>query len=410
MKPGKASKWPGLSELFLAVFFLATLLASIFGRWRYLVGDAAMSPVFADLRQVTSASECLSENNDWDIFVHSCDPFGRPYNYSTLLPRLFAFLNIGEEQTGLVGAGFALLMVLALLGALRAASSRTWDTKAHLLFILMCGSPPILLLIERGNSDLLVFSMTVMAALLIFVRKVWAGVVASILVLLSVGIKFFPVGAVFMFVRPTKMAKNLFIGTTFAAVSILLLGADEWNRARLATPGPLKDGFGVVSLFRWVELLFGLGPHEGAGYVWSLLAFVTLLLFAMKWLEGSPRNESTGMKGFAEFLGRDDIGRVLTFAGTMPLLVVFLLGSSFDYRLVFLLLPALAVLRWRQKSGVSFPHVLYLIICALWFSYHWTWPFQLLGDLALVWVVVLLTSVCANFTIKSFWPKKSGGF
>lgn len=395
-----------VSILFLGLLFLTTIGVSALGRWRFLIGDFAMSPVFADLRQVTSAAECLAKDSEWDLFAQTCDPFGRPYNYSTFLPRVLALLGLGIQQTGILGVGLVSLFVMVLLFALKTVSSYRWGYREHMLFLLVCGSPPILLLIERGNSDLLVFTMTLGVALLLITNVGWNRVVAVALVLISVAIKFFPIGVVAVFANSNRRSKWIVISVAISGIAVAWLAIDEWNRARLATPGPLAGGFGVTLPLQWAARLLGLNLNPTTVSVLSVFTFGLLVLLASRYLEFSSRPAAREAQGFVEFARRDVRARVLTLAGVSPLLVVYLLGSSFDYRLVFLILPAIAALRWLRESPEASGGIFYLFIGSLWLSYRLLWPLQFLGDLALLLLMVLLTAVSLKFLQDSFWQRK----
>lgn len=395
-----------VSILFLGLLFLTTIGVSVLGRWRFLIGDFAMSPVFADLRQVTSAAECLAKDSEWDLFAQTCDPFGRPYNYSTFLPRVLALLGLGIQQTGIIGVGLVSLFVMALLFTLKTVSSYRWGYREHILFLLICGSPPILLLIERGNSDLLVFTLTLGVALLLITNVGWNRVVAVALVLISVAIKFFPIGVVAVFASSNRRSKWIVISVAISGIAVIWLAFDEWNRARLATPGPLAGGFGVTLPLQWAARLLGLNLNPTTVSVLSVVTFGLLVLLASSYLEFSSRPIAREAQGFVEFASRDVRARVLTLAGVSPLLVVYLLGSSFDYRLVFLILPAIAALRWQRESPEASGGIFYLFIGSLWLSYRLAWPLQFLGDIALLLLMVLLTAVSLKFLQDSFWQRK----
>ena len=116
-----------------------------------------MDPTFADLRLITSASEC-SQNSTWSMNADSCDPWGRPFNYPSLCVEIFSFFNITESHTNFLGLFEITLLGITLSYWLRRAilSDSNFQIWSYVLpFFIFALSPPVMLLAERGNVDIL---------------------------------------------------------------------------------------------------------------------------------------------------------------------------------------------------------------------------------------------------------------
>ena len=147
-----------------------------------------MRPLFADMLAVTSAIECHSLG--YDIFTENpCDPVARPYVFG----RPFLWMSQLGITTGdalLLGLASALVFLVAVLLVIRPGNLLSSICSLGLVL-----SPAILLAIERGNSDLVVFVLLVLCLkLLTSPGLIAACVSAGVLLVLSM-MKLYPIAA-----------------------------------------------------------------------------------------------------------------------------------------------------------------------------------------------------------------------
>lgn len=157
---------PSLARLLVVLAFANILLSLLFYA---LSGDIAqqafplirglkMLPPFADLRWVTSLSECgvdlqaLAEHRLW-----GCDPYGRGggLGYPPMSVQFARFLAVKGQHTGLLGLSMGLALVTILMGL----TYRLIQTPAFrdLVGALLLLSFPLQLAVERGNIDVVLF-------------------------------------------------------------------------------------------------------------------------------------------------------------------------------------------------------------------------------------------------------------
>ena len=144
----------------------------------------AQTPTFFDMRSVTSAWECDRKGID-PLPSNPCDPHGRPANYPRLwlLPSRLGFGDSATVPLAVANALFFLAVAVVFVGRLR-----VWE---GLVVALALCSPAVMLGVERGNVDLSVFAV-LMVALMLFRRQAWMRIVSHFLFLLAAMLKIFP--------------------------------------------------------------------------------------------------------------------------------------------------------------------------------------------------------------------------
>jgi hypothetical protein len=329
-------RFDGRLILLLAVVGFAVAMMTYWsdGRpvvWRAL-GVPAFVPEFADTHGITSAWEC-SRNGYNVLRQNPCDSFNRPMNY----PRLWTLpgrLGLGQGSTVGVALVFAAAFITALLvltGPLTAGPT--------VVYALALASPSVLLAVERGNNDLLIFALV-------------AGAVAML-----------------SRQRPVGAAVALFAATALKLYPIVAIGALRDMRHRLM----LLLAAGVYFLASYADLaLIRKGtPRLGADWIYGLKPNATALL------PGIPGPWATGLLavvGAAAALLLARRFRVETTqprteaaftAGASIYVATYVLGPSWDYRLIYLLLILpLAIEMARSRR----PALLVVTLLVLWLS------------------------------------------
>ncbi|MEO0352157.1 MAG: hypothetical protein AAF282_19135 [Cyanobacteria bacterium P01_A01_bin.15] len=140
--------------LALAVYGLCLYASSFFTEyhifWQQWFRVNALQPAFADLRVLTSGFECARLG--YDVTLNNpCDPWGRPSPY----PRLWwslARLGIDQSHTIIIGV----ILALSLYGCIWWLVGRLNIAQAIVYSLFLC-SPTAMLLVERGNNDIIIF-------------------------------------------------------------------------------------------------------------------------------------------------------------------------------------------------------------------------------------------------------------
>jgi hypothetical protein len=396
----KISKRNALA-LFCLLYSSVLILFSNTSLFRYL-GVPTMSPKFADLRLITSASSCL-QNQHWSLISTSCDPWQRPFNYSSLWVKIFAFLGLGNNSTNTIGMIELVLLSVSIfywIGIFQSRITNLTQKKLFLYFIaLFLFSPPVFLLAERGNVDIVIFAGVTLVYEL--VRREHYYFPTAILSFLG-SLKLYPFfGAIAMMnYARTKLRFAFLIGVSLLALAstlgeLQLISArseSDWNS--------ISYGMSVIPLL----LLRGeFAPHTrfiaaGIGFIILIIAAISLKLFFKRLNPPFIRIGSMGQ--FESF-------EIIFVSGIF--LSSFVVGTSFDYRLITLL-PFLLLIYVSTTSKLLGGAVFSALFFSLYFG-HLTAHFGKLGlmisamgdfsttlfaGLALMFVVTSMTSMAMN--------------
>jgi hypothetical protein len=298
-----------------------------------------ISPSFLDLRSVTSGWECVRKGVDV-LAQNPCDPLSRPANY----PRMWmwpSFLGLGQSSTlilGLLVAASFFIGALAFMGRI----DRLTDA---LVWVVLLISPAVMLGVERGNADLVLFPLVVAALLMLRAGSPIVRVVAHGAFLFAAMLKLFPAFAFVALLRQPRrwaIAGAGLVTTGFVIYALVTLQDIRTIRQVLphSTYFSYGSDVGVRAVTAWLaahhaSLATLVQPGTERLVRWSLVAVaVALAVVIARWWK--PPSDRHDVQAF--FAG------VAIFAGT------FLLEFNFDYRLVFLLLTVPQLLRWARTS------------------------------------------------------------
>jgi hypothetical protein len=313
--------WAFTVAIAATVFLGAVLLAgrdATLGVW----GVRCLKPDFSDTRGITSGVEAWAAGED-PLVSNPRDPWARTFNY----PRAWLALSwFGVTQDDSVWIGY----VLTGLFFVGLAIFPPADPGGRTIGMMLCGafSPAVLLGLERGNSDLLMFFLLATAITAFSGSRRAAKAVGTVALLAAFVLKIYPLlGAAMILGESRKVFLRFTVGITLFASFILL-----WTRADIAlihaaTPRATGLSYGIDVL--WMEI----GQHgERLGDIAWLLSRAGVLVAAALLAAGFLRKGEFGdvVHGCGKTLAAFQAGAAV-YCGT------FLLGNNWDYRLVFLL-------------------------------------------------------------------------
>jgi hypothetical protein len=298
------------------------------------LGVPAAPTLFFDTRVVTAGLDCRRLGFD-PLTYNPCDPAGRPLNY----PRvwlLLRWLGINQSHTELLAVVFIVLFLCALFLLL----GRISLGEGALVSVALC-SPSVMFGIERGNTDLVVFSMMAFAVLAWRRRDSAGEVLSPLLVLLAAILKIFPVLGLPAYLVARRRRASVVALTCIAVmvVYLLLFKSDIESIAR-GTPQGEYDSYGARILPATIYHALALDRWRGGSVAKQLLAIVPVVIATpWVWVLGRrtrprPDHGTGGWRRLAFHLGS------LLFLGT------FLATNSWDYRLVFILLTLPQLFAW----------------------------------------------------------------
>ena len=306
----------------------------------------------------------------------TCDTFGRPNNYPSIWPRSFSWLHLGVEDTDLVG--FVLLVAFALgcFALLWTMHAHRTSTLALIASSLSVVSPPSLLAIERGNVDLLVFSLLGLAIVL----QARGHELASVPFLaLGTTLKLFPVGSVVSLRRSASWALMLLMFMVLGGPRLV----SELSMIAARTQYSSSSSFGV-SILPW-RISTALG-HEmplwtSRAYGLAGLVIVTVGTAAVLRAGRLPVVRAQ-LIDLADALSRDSGSRAMATVGGGSFLCAYLIGASWDYRLI-LLIPCVVAFAMHDRPR-SAARVLTLLTLSAMFASYPLGRLDIIGDVLLL--------------------------
>jgi hypothetical protein len=298
-----------------------------------------MTPYFADLRSIPSLDQLLQfENLRIDNPV---DPWGRSFDYPKIWIYILEPFRVCQDPYFCLGG----LQFLIFVGVVICLIWSVQSPFSVLPVVLLAVSPPVTLLLERGNNDGLVFMLVLMT-----VR--WRGPFRTpFFIALAGGLKVFPLAAlpfVFKLKNPVPYLLALVI------TSPLLVSAFVDLRAmHLAKQASARLSYGIPSFARLLGAYMPQFP--GYEFTYPTLIVLSATIFTVAVL-------------LAYFLFRkayhrlaDQVGQskndtyVLVIFGTI-FLFTMLVSSNWAYRIVFASPVAWLAFNWlfeRRKMAVS---------------------------------------------------------
>ncbi|AKC83728.1 hypothetical protein IMCC26134_14795 [Verrucomicrobia bacterium IMCC26134] len=335
-----------------------------------------MGRTYADLRLFPSSRQEFANGGN-PCLTNPSDHWGRTYNYPGLW---LSFMRFPESSVPLLGTTLIVLW-LAGLG--------TWwgvlTLRQGLAGGLLACSPPVILALERGNTDLIIFLFLLIALYALGRRKlIWSGLI----IIGAFVLKLYPVVALFSFMRLgwSRAIPRLALGLATCALYFFIF-REELSQALGNTPKSVLTSYGSTI---WIQAITYLA-NESSDKIYSATpllihvklaaAFLVLAAFALGWRKSNTvatPPPDRHLEGF--WLG------AIIFAAT------FIIGANFDYRLIFLLLCVPWLWR-RDPSGspdtrrVKTTASAMLFGC-LWINPHWWFPFIHLRE-SCTWILLI---------------------
>ena len=319
---------------------------------------------FIDSQQILQWSKCFETRGNL-VFSNEGDCSG--YIYGSTLLKILSFFKVDPTVTQIFGYMF--MFVLAGTIALTIKPFSKFKEDPYIILILL--SPPVLLLAERGNFDIVMFALICLAGIL-FGRN--HKILALIPLALATLLKFysFPLFILFFLLsdnKKTRMA-TLAIGV---AVSVRMLL--DLHLIQTSFPSGYSWKFGASIWTRYLTQLDV--PNRGevlnnlTGLLFLLITVVVIfVVLRRRKLDIPPINSG------------NRVDRLLFYALLLTHFSCFVLGMSFDYRLIFLgIASAIYLNSFCIRKGADSNFVLVLTITCLWLTYPSS-GLEPIGDLA----------------------------
>jgi hypothetical protein len=286
----------------------------------------------------------------------------RPANYPTiwLLP---SHLGLGQSSTVTLGIATAFIFFASAFAVIPRSASVLQGVIAGLA---LC-SPSVMLGVERGNGDLLVFAVVVGAVVLIR-RSGRAAVVGPLLLLFAAILKLFPILASVVLLRLHGSRRlYLFAGVVIVFGLYALATLGTIREIRRVVPHPSSYAYGIKPFGVWAANLFATYRIHLPRWFWDWLLICAAGVFAVSLRARRKARFSVGG-------GDPGVRRDLDFfvAGAAIYVCTFCLFQSFEYRLVFLLLTIPQLYRWTRNRSILGATGMLFVLLTLWLGAYWT--------------------------------------
>jgi hypothetical protein len=315
------------------------------GSWS-LFGVPSHRPAFLDLHAVTDNVACAARGIN--VYVNmDCDVLHRGYNYPPVW-LLLGQLGIGSGDTIWLGLTIA-LPALALIIALFSGRS----VAKGLFSLLVILSPSVMLVFERGNIDLVEWSLVCAAALAFSDRRRSRAGLSLALLVFAVALKLIAVFCCALMVRPRRPAVLLSCILLVFSLAYIYYGIiDVYPMVRNNTNRDFVISFGYMPLFGQIESLlapgFGVNLSGLASSPIPLLAALGVVAIAGLWAIRLARRNTRWCK-----IGDATAGTAFIFGAGVYIGCFLFLQTNYAYRLIFLLLCLPQLFDWIDACGAD---------------------------------------------------------
>ena len=282
-----------------------------------------LTPSFADFRSYQALPLTIEKGLD-PYINHEYDPWKRPFNLPIIWFYISKYLNLINEINFKI---FVFLYISLFIFCVIKIVELSENIIGKILVVLAAFSASSILALERGNTDLLIFS-------LIFIACVQKKFLSSLLILLSASIlKLFPVFSFLINFHDKRKLLYSIVGILFV---FFILHEDLkyffYNTHSTSNTGitygvrPIILGF-FKSLER-IEFNF----IELSNLYFMIFYFLILVFIFISFLYFVLKNKKNENVEFISLKNR------IFLAGSSVYCFSFIFFSSFDYRLIFLIM------------------------------------------------------------------------
>ena len=311
-------------------------------------------PYFVDLEILLCGIDAIREG--LDPYQALCFEGEAYFNYPYLWGVLSIFPFLSASNHIYIGFGLMLLFFVAIyffIGKI--------NFKSALIYSAILISPAVMLGVERGNSDLMIFLLLMIIPLIAYKSKI----VTSLLILLGSMLKIFPIGVIiclFNF-RKNDLKKTIVLafGVLITFLVYVFIIFDNIVMVSEKTPRPFKEAsYGLGGLPSFLKNYFKINDDNS---IYIFLGFTLFCIFSFTFLFRYLNNK-TNQPTICE--SRTGIAYLI---GSGIFLITCLIGYNWEYRLIFLIFTIPQILSWSAvnryfKLLLLIPFIL-LIWCSL---------------------------------------------
>jgi hypothetical protein len=376
--------------IFWFTVFLIFFSAMHFSGWPLIkeIGYK-VNPDFSDLKIILVITECATRGaldpSKVDGLWTDCG-----FIYGSTLINFLSFFGLSSRDTVWLGWTFISLMCMLFAFMLNTVKIPLYRNK--LVPFLTLVSPPIMLLLERANFDVLIVALVAIAAA---ASANGFKITTFALIATSALFKFYTLPLlIFVSMDFDKVRKKIIaLGTSLLITMIIAL---DLLKAQVDIPRTIWASFGNSFLGLYMQTLEINFPI----LFQSLIGvFFLVLIFSI-----------SKVLGVKEIMKSIPTINISTFTGKLQMyfMLVFIScyfgGMSFDYRLIFLFIPCLIEINRLSAFPLVSSSLQILLLTSAWFSLS-SGRLQPIGDVAIAILIVYFLIVYSSNFSKFGWAK-----
>ena len=328
-----------------------------------------MSIPYGDLQSLVSAIQCMAQGVD-PIVTNPCDIGGR----GLLLPRTwlsFGFLGLSGDSVGLWAFLFIAQFIAAIFLLFHSQKGKDLIWVGLLIF-----APPVLLAVERVNSDLLTFGCLVAGAFLFAAPQRSKRWLSLTLIFFATALKLYPVAAGGMFFKG-KTLKSLKPVFAFALLCSFFFMVAWDDIEAIRSVDAQRHLYGVGHDMIWLHL----APLAEEWLTYELLVDgwrlveALILAFMIFWIVAARKI----LINLGTLIHHASPAYMNTFIlGGSIYVALFILHSFYDYKLVITLMT-LPLLLWVKNNSADSDQrywaigTLLLMVLLFWLGIYFWW-------------------------------------
>jgi hypothetical protein len=321
---------------------------------------------FIDWEYIANGIRCW--NNNIDVYVaNPCDILNRPHNYSPLWLRA-VFIPTDRTWTMLIGIGIILAFLLSLSWFVKPDN---WQELS--VFTLACTSTTVVYALERGNSDVILFVMLVVAGVL-STGPLASRVLSYALILFAGLLKLYPLIGLLTALR--ERPRTFF--AIAAAAGLVVVGLFYRVRTEMAAAlkniGPWEyasDLFGAVNL-PFGGLRYALWVFPGLEqYTWFATLPYTIITVLLIVTAAQVIRLARNVNLVAAFAKISEREAILLVIGAALMAGCFFAGQSVAYKGIYLIFVVVGLVAMRRATNIGktraiLSQALIIVIFLMW--------------------------------------------
>jgi len=331
---------------------------------------------FGDLGYVINCGD--SDNLKSNFFSHNDCP---DYMYGSLVLRIIEILGVTTNLVYPFGIFF-----IACLSAIFSYLSISVNNKilSFIVGSMILLSPPIELIIQRGNLDSLMFILVFISSVLISKNR--TGISLSLLSISSL-LKFYtlPLLIWYSLFFAHKFSKKM-INQIYLFVILVICVIDIININRF--PSDAQNFFGSAIFGEYLTfLIYGSNSH-GNPFFSAILGFLLYLLACFIIFKLSKfKNIFPAISDF--YANRTSL--IIFVLNFFTFLSCYFAGLNIDYRLIFIAAATLSFLNLEFQTSFNMKYVIAFVLFLILYTSYNTYTLQPIGDFLILFMIAYFT-------------------